>query len=85
MKVDEPCDYITNVINPSTWLMASQRRHFRRAWHNISAALGRLCKVALHRKLSRQLEKWSKLSNHIKLKSRSKKRKERKKKKWKET
>jgi hypothetical protein len=67
-----PCDYITNVISLYTWLMASQRRHFLLAWHNISAASDRLYQVALNRKLSRQLEKWSKFAYHVKAKSHKK-------------
>ena len=64
-----PCDYITSVINPYTWLVAWQWHHFLQASNTRRVARDCVCQMALNQKLSCKFKKWCKFSSSVKAES----------------
>jgi hypothetical protein len=67
-QLSESRVYITNVINPYTWLMAWQWCHFLLASYR-SVTTDCLCQIALNQKLSCKFKKLCKFSRRVKAKS----------------
>jgi hypothetical protein len=70
VELHQPRDYVTSVINQKNVTDGvTLTSIFVILLHQISAAMDRLCQIALNRKLSRKVEKWSKFSSRVKAKS----------------
>jgi hypothetical protein len=71
-KLNEPSDDITGIINPNTWQLTGMSLYLS-LLQEISAAMDRLCQVALNQKFLGKFRKWCKFWSHIKAKSHKKK------------
>jgi len=70
-KLNEPCDCITNMIDPYVTGGKAVMSLYASLPQKISAAMDHLCQIALNQKLLHKLEKLCKFSNRIKVKSRT--------------
>ena len=68
-----PHYYSTLAINPYTWLMVWQWRHFLLASNTTRAATDRVCQITLNQKILCKLQMWCKFSSNIKIKLHKKK------------